>query len=232
MQEGFVSFMKRYYYWVFISMSVAGVFLSVFFPAMAMLVLLVVLALAGFFAYYYYKYDILKMEKNPTRVGGPKLMKMEDVNAHAPLSQMPDLDKMADEAARGPAQVKGHVIEGSGMELVERYIPLGEMLFPIAFIAHREESRFQEGSLEVGKPLCLWHGEPVWFAHSEGTDGIRYQYYCQKCPKGGRPISKSLVDTTKVIELIATSTLRSGKMVMVDETLLKASKRGRGELPG
>ena len=232
MQEGFVSFMKRYYYWVFITMSVSGVFLGVFFPEMAVLVLFVVLALVGFFAYYYYKYDILKMEKNPTRGSGPKLMKMEDVDAHAPLSQMPDLDRMADEAARGPAQVKAHVIEGSGMELVERYIPLGEMLFPIAFIARREEGRYQEGSLEVGKPLCLWHGEPVWFAHSEKPNGTKYQYYCQKCPKGGRAIGKSLVDTTKVIELIATSTLRSGKMVMIDETLPEASKRGRGELPG
>jgi hypothetical protein len=118
------------------------------------------------------------------------------------------------------------------MDMVERYVPLGEMLFPIVFIADRGERKYQEGSLEIGKPLCLWHGEPVWFAPAEGQDGIQYHYFCQKCPKGGKPISKSLTDTTKAIELIATSTLRSGKMRMVDENLLEASKRGRGELPG
>jgi hypothetical protein len=57
-------------------------------------------------------------------------------------------------------------------------------------------------------------------------------YQCPKCPQGGKPISKSLRDTTKVVEIIATATLRNGKMPMMDETLMDAVKRGRGELPG
>ena len=232
MSEGFVSFMRRYYYWVFVVLSVVAVFFGVFVPEVAIFIVLIILALIGIFVYYYYQYDLLKKERNPTRTPLPKLMKVEDVDAHAPLSNMPNIDKMVADAALGPARVKANIVEGSGMDLVERYVPLGEMLFPIAFIADKDDRKYQEGSLEIGKPLCLWHGQPVWFAPAKGQDGIQYHYFCQKCPQGGKPISKSQDETTKVVELIATSTLRSGKMQIVNETLMEASKRGRGELPG
>ena len=36
----------------------------------------------------------------------------------------------------------------------------------------------------------------------------------------------------KIVELVSVSTLREGKMAMVDETLMDGVKRARGELPG
>ena len=113
MNEGFVRFMRRYYYWVFIVLSIVGVFFGVFFPAMAIFIVIIILALIGFFAYYWYQYDLMKKEKNPTRIPAPKLMKVEDVDAGAPLSRMPDIDKMVAEAAAGPAQVKASALSGA-----------------------------------------------------------------------------------------------------------------------
>jgi hypothetical protein len=139
------------------------------------------------------------------------MLRVEEVSG--PVSKMPDIDEMAREAAKGPDRVKANVLEGSGMDLVERYLPLGEMLFPISFIADRTAEKYQEGSLDIGMPLCLWHTNPVHFSATDGSEGIPFMYQCPKCPQGGKPISKSLPDTTKVVEIIATATLRNGTAV-------------------
>jgi hypothetical protein len=119
------------------------------------------------------------------------------------------------------------------MDMVERYFPLGEMIFPISFIADRTNLKYQEGSFEIGEPVCLWHTVPVWFSQAPVTAGPqRYQVHCPKCPQGGKVHDKSLMDTKRAVEHIATTMLREGKMTLVDETLLEAVKRGRGELPG
>ena len=230
MEEGFVRFMRRWYYWVGIAIAIVATLFGVFYPAIAVFMIFLIIGLALFFAWHYHKYELLKKERHPVRKVSTPMLRVEEVESE--MSRMPDLDAMAAEAARGPAQVRANILEGSGMDLVERYLPLGEMLFPISFIADRGAEQYQEGSLEIGAPVCLWHTQPVWFSPAVSDEGIKFLYHCPKCPQGGKAISKSLEETTKAVELIATSTLRSGKMPMMDESLMDAIKRGRGELPG
>ncbi len=229
MEEGFVRFMRKWYYFVGVGIALLATMFAVFYPALAIVMLIAILAIIMFFAYYYWKYDIMKKERHPVRNVAKPTMMVEDVQAEA--SNMPDLEEMARLAAAGEPKVRGHMVEGSGMDLVERYFPLGEIMFPISFIANRQEKKFQEGSLEIGEPICLWHTIPVWFSASGGGDDPKYLVHCSKCPKP-RGIQKSLDDTKKIVELVSVTTLRGGEMVMMDETMMDAVKRGRGELPG
>lgn len=229
MEEGFVRFMRKWYYFVGVGLALMATLFAVFFPALAIVMIIIVLATVGFLIYYYYKYEILMRERNPVRKVPKPLMKAEDVQAES--SNMPDLEEMAMRAAKGGPTVKGNMVEGSGMDLVERYFPLGEILFPINFIADREKEKYQEGSFEVGEPLCLWHTTTVWFSASGPNDKVQYKVHCSKCP-APKAFQKSLDDTKKIVELISVATLREGKMQMRDETLMEAVKRGSGELPG
>jgi len=229
MEEGFVRFMRRWYYFVGVGLALLATLFAVFIPALAVVMIIIVLAAVGFLLYYYYKYEILKKEKNPVRKVPKSLMKVEDVQAES--SVMPDLDEMATIAARGAPTIKGHMVEGSGMDMVERYFPLGEILFPISFIADRDKGKYQEGSLDIGEPVCLWHTTSVWFSASGPNDNIKYMVHCSKCP-APKGIQKSLEDTKKIVEHVSVATLRKGQMQMRDETLMEAIKRGRGELPG
>jgi hypothetical protein len=230
MEEGFVSFMRRWYYWVGVVVALSATLFGVFIPAITVFMILIVVTLSIFFAWHYYKYEVLKRDKRPFKGPPRPLGSVQEVGAE--LSVMPDLDALADEAAKGPTRIRANIREDSEADLVERYVPLGEMLFPISFIADRQAQKYQEGSLDIGEPLCLWHSVPVSFSPANGEKGIHWRYHCPKCPNNGRPIQKSLRETTKVVDIIATSTLRSGKMPMMDESLFEAIKRGRGELPG
>ena len=231
MAEGFVRAMKRWHYFVAMGIVLVATMFAVFVPALAVMMIIIVLLVMAFFMYYYWKYELMKKDKNPIKNKPRPTMMVEEVESET--SMMPDLDEMARIAAAGGPKVRQNIVEGSGMDLVERYFPLGEMIFPITFIADRNENKYQEGSFEIGEPVCLWHTVPVWFSQAPVTDGPpKYLVHCPKCPQGGKVHDKSLVDTKKAIELIATSTLRDGKMVMRDETLMEAIKRGRGELPG
>ncbi len=231
MEEGFVRAMKKWHYFIAVGICLVATMFAVFFPAMAVMMIILVLLVMGFFMYYYWKYDLMKKDKHPVKNKPRPTMRVEDVDSQ--ISVMPDLDEMARLAAAGGPRVKANIVEGSGMSLVERYFPLGEMIFPISFIADRERNKFQDGSFEIGEPLCLWHTIPVWFSQAPVTDGPpRFLVHCPKCPQGGKVHDKSLTDTKKAVEHVATTTLRQGKMVMRDETLLEAVKRGRGELPG
>jgi hypothetical protein len=231
MEEGFVRAMKRWHYFVAVVICLVATMFAVFFPAMAVVMIVVVLGVMGFFMYYYWKYELMKKERNPVKNRPKPTMMVKEVDSQ--LSVMPDLEEMARLAAAGGPKVRGNIVEGSGMDLVERYFPLGEMLFPITFIADKEAGKYQEGSFEIGEPVCLWHTVPVWFSQAPVTGGPQeYQVHCPKCPRGGKVNDRSLVDTKKAVELIATTMLREGKMSLVDETLMEAVKRGRGELPG
>lgn len=231
MEEGFVRAVKRWHYFVAVGICLVGTLFAVFFPAAAVMVIVAVLVVMGFFMYYYWKYDLMKREKHPIRNAPKPTMMVQDIEAE--LSSMPDLDEMARLAAAGGPVVKANIVEGSGMDQVDRYFPLGEMIFPITFIADREKGKYQDGSFQIGEPLCLWHTVPVWFSQAlVSHENTGYMVHCPKCPKGGRFHDRSLADTKKTIEIISVSTLRDGKMSMRDETLFEAIKRGRGELPG
>ena len=232
MEEGFIRAMKQWHYFIAVGICLMAMMFAVFYPAMAVVMIVVVLAVMGFFMYYYWKYELMKKERNPIRnKPKPTRMVVEDVDSE--MSFMPDLDEMARLAAAGGPRVKANIVEGSGMDQVDRYFPLGEMIFPISFIADREAGKFQGGSLQIGEPLCLWHTVPVWFSQAPITDGDqRYLVHCPKCPQGGKVHDKSLVDAKKAVDLITVSTLSDGKMSMRDESLVEAIKRGRGELPG
>ena len=230
MEEGLIRFLRKWYYFFAVGIAFVATMFAVLYPAMAIFMIVLVLVVVGFVLYYYYKYEILKKEHHPM----PKLARpthmAEEVQAE--VSNMPDLEEMARLASQGPRRVRAHMVEGSGMDLVERYFPLGDVLFPISFIADRTNKTYQEGSLEVGEPVCLWHTIPVWFSEGPPTEGAIYRIHCPKCPQGGRTVRKSLDEMKSMVEFVSTATLRSGEMVMRDETLLEAVKRGRGELPG
>ncbi len=231
MEEGFVRAMKRWHYFVAVAICIVATMFAVFVPALAVAMILLVLGVMGFFMYYYWKYDLMKRERHPIRNAPKPTMMVQDVQSE--LSSMPDMDEMARMAAAGGPKVKANIVEGSGMDQVDRYFPLGEMIFPISFIADRKRGRYQDGSLQIGEPVCLWHTVPVWFSQAPVTDGDkRYLVHCPKCPQGGRFHDRSLPETKRAIEHISVSTLLDGKMSMRDETLLEAVKRGRGELPG
>lgn len=230
MEEGLIRFLRKWYYFVAVGIAFVATMFAVMYPAMALFMIIIVLAVVGFVLYYYYKYEILKKERHPLPKAPRPTHMVEEVSAE--VSNMPDLGEMARIAAQEPRHVKAHMMEGSGMDMVERYFPLGEVLFPISFIADRASKTYQEGSLEVGEPLCLWHTIPVWFSAGPPSEGARYSIHCSKCPNGGRTVRKSLDEMKQMVEYVATATLRSGEMPMQDETLLNAVKRGRGELPG
>ncbi len=230
MAEGFVGFMRRNYYWVLITIALIAGFFAIFYPTMVIAIIAILILLAVFFIYYHYKREITKFEK-PTLPAPPKpTMKVEDVTS--PLTRYSDIDSIVEEARSRDRTVGAHVLEGSGFALIERYFPLGEMLFPLSFIADPESTDFQDGSVQVGDPLCLWHGESVWFTQENGAQGPTFMYHCSKCKKGGRQINKALGAVKKDVSLIATTTLKAGKMPIRNENLLEATKRGRGELPG
>lgn len=231
MVEGDVPLWKRWYFYAVLVVAFFAPGLIILFPFFTSVILFLAALSIGiiFSIYQILKSEKLKMQRGKRRRTPKTKMVDGDYN---PGEALPDLGELAQQAAQGPKRVKGHYIEGSGMEMVERYIPLGEMLYPISFVVDRKEMMAQTGSLEVGRPLCLWHQAPVNFTPvNGGKEGI-FRYKCGKCMKEGLPITKSPAETTKVIESIALSTLDSGKMPLRTETLLEAVKRGRGDLPG
>jgi hypothetical protein len=230
MAEGFVGFMRRNYYWVLITIALTAGFFAIFYPIMVIVIIAMLILLTIFFIFYHYKKEITKFEQPATVTSLAPMMKVEDVSA--PLERYSDIDSIVEEARSRDRTVGAHVLEGSGLALIERYFPLGEMLFPLSFIADPESTNFQDGSVQVGEPLCLWHGESVWFTQEGGGQKPTFMYHCSKCPKGGHKINKSLRSVKKDVNLIATTTLKSGKMPISSENLLEATKRGRGELPG
>ncbi len=231
MAEGFVRAMKRWHYFVAVAICLLAMMFAVFFPAMAVMMIVIVLAVMGFFMYYYWKYELMKKDKHPVRNAPKPTMRVAEVEAET--ATMPDLGEMARLAAIGGPRVKANIIEGSGMTQVDRYFSIAEMIFPISFVADPEDKRYQEGSLEVGEPVCLWHSVPVWFSEGPGAGGKRmFLVHCNKCRKDPWLHDKSLTDTKKAIELITTAMLRDAKMPLRDETLFEAVKRGTGELPG
>jgi hypothetical protein len=229
MGSGFVGFLQRWYYWVGIAIALIASMFGVFYPAAAVMVIVIILAVAFVCMYHYYKYDLLKADKRPFKPP-PQTKRVEQVDDAA--YERIDIKRIAQEASKGPKTVRANLYEGSGMDLVERFVPLYEMLFPISFIADRMREEYQDGSLEVGEPICLWHTTPVSFSDNGTSGGMRWSYHCPKCPTQGKPIKKSLEGVVKDIAHISTTTLREGKMPMRDETLIEAIKRGRGELPG
>jgi len=231
MEEGFVRAMKKWHYFVAVALCLLSTMFAVFYPALAVVMIIIVLAVMGYFMYYYWKYEMMKVERHPIRNKPKPTMMVEEVESE--MSTMPDMEEMARLAAAGDPRVKANIVEGSGMDQVDRFFPLGEMIFPISFIANREEERYQDGSFQIGEPLCLWHTVPVWFSQAPITeDKLKFLVHCPKCPKGGRVHDKSLPDTKKAVELISVTTLHDGLMSMRDETVFDAIKRGRGELPG
>lgn len=231
MVEGAVPLWRRWYFYAVLVVAFFAPGLIILFPLFTSVILFMTAISIGII---FSIYQILRHEKlRETEGRRRKTHKTKMVEGVVnPGERVPDLQELAHQAAQGPKRVKGHVIEGSGMELVERFIPLGEMLFPISFVVDRTEQIVQQGSLEVGKPLCLWHQAPVNFEPvNGGRDGI-FRYKCGKCMKEGLPITKSPGETTKVIETIARNSLETGKLPLRSETLLEAVKRGSGELPG
>ena len=151
MEEGLIRFLRKWYYFFAVGIAFVATMFAVLYPAMAIFMIVLVLVVVGFVLYYYYKYEILKKEHHPM----PKLARpthmAEEVQAE--VSNMPDLEEMARLASQGPRRVRAHMVEGSGMDLVERYFPLGDVLFPISFIADRRLQR--DGFL--GNPQHLAH---------------------------------------------------------------------------
>ena len=230
MEEGLVGFLSRWYYWVGIGIALVATFFAFFFPPAFMAMIVLIILIAFLLMYHYWKYELMKMDRRPFKPPPPKTSKVQDVEAVR--SERIDIGRIAAEASRGPRRVRANLIEGSGMDLVERYVPLYEMLFPVSFIADRTKEAYQEGSLEVGSPLCLWHTVPVTFSPNGDGKGPKWTYQCPKCRRVAKAIDRSIDEAREVIALIAASSLREGKMPIRDETLLEAVKRGRGELPG
>jgi hypothetical protein len=110
MAEGFVRFMRRWYYWVFIALALVATLFTVFLPAVAFVIVLFIVALALFFAYQYYLYEVLKKERRPTPPPPKPMLRVEEVSG--PVSKMPDIDEMAREAAKGPDQRPGGIGNG------------------------------------------------------------------------------------------------------------------------
>lgn len=229
MARGVLYKLGRHIYIFLIILALTVPFFAVFLPVAVIPSLIALVILMLIFGVYYWK-EVTKHERRVVAKKDKTVIKVEELET--PLSKLPDFDKMVEEAEAPDPEIKAHLIEGSGMELIERYVPLGEMLFPIAFIADPDSGKYQDGSLAIGRPVCLWHGQAVEFEEREGPTDVPFMYHCPKCPPGGRGIQKSMDDTTKVIEIIAKATIRNHKMPLTSENLMEASRRGCGELPG
>jgi len=228
--RGFERFMKRQFYWVAIGIAMVAAPLAIFYPLMVLVVVGAVLAAVGVFVYYYVRE--LTADENDSLKKIPQVHYLGVEDVQGPLSAPVNIDDIAREAQSGPREVSAHLVEGSGMELVERFVPLGEIVFPLTFIANPVTGGFQSGSIQIAEPLCLWHRVAVTFAPTPPGAPTRYTYRCPKCPGGPKPIKNSLDELKRTIKLLVFSMLKANKMPLRSETLLEAIRRGRGETPG
>ena len=53
MEEGFVRFMRKWYYFVGVGLALLATLFAVFIPTLAVVMIVIVLAAAGFLLYYY-----------------------------------------------------------------------------------------------------------------------------------------------------------------------------------
>jgi len=222
--------MRRQFYWVAIGIALVAAPLAIFYPVMGLVVVGAVLAAVGVFVYQYVK--TLMADETDSLKTLPKVHYLGVEDVQGPLSAPVNIDDIARDAQTNPREVPANLVEGSGMELVERFVPLGEIVFPLTFIANPVTGGFQSGSIQIAEPLCLWHRVAVTFAPTPPGAPTRYTYRCPKCPGGPKPIKNSLDELKRTIKLLVFSMLKANKMPLRSETLLDAIRRGRGEAPG
>jgi hypothetical protein len=230
MRRGFIQFMRRQFYWVAIAIALVATPFGIFYPPAFFVVIAAVFTAAALFVIHYWKTQMSEEPDALAQLPHVHYLTAEDLGG--PLSAPLDVDEIVREARAPPKEVPAHLIEGSGMQLVERFIPLGEVVFPLTFIANPETARFQEGSIQIGDPLCLWHRTPVQFGRAPADSPVKHAYTCMKCPGGPKLSKNSLDELKRAVKLLAFSMLRNEKMPLKSETLLEAIKRGRGETPG
>jgi len=222
--------MKRQFYWVAIGIAMVAAPLAIFYPVMVLVVVAAVLGAVGVFVFQYI-WDLHRNENDSLKkLPQVHFLGVEDVQG--PLSAPVNIDDIAREAQSGPREVSAHLVEGSGMELVERFVPLGEIIFPLSFIANPVTGGFQSGSIQVHEPLCLYHRVAITFAPAPPGAPTRYTYRCPKCPGATKQSKNSLDELKRTIKLLVFSMLKANKMPLRSETLLEAIRRGRGEAPG
>ncbi len=228
--RGFERFMKRQFYWVSIGIAMVAAPLAIFYPLMVLVVVGAVLAAVGVFVSQYVR--VLTSEEADPLKTLPQVHFLGVEDVQGPLSAPVNIDDIAREAQAGPREVPAHLVEGSGMQLVERFVPLGEIVFPLSFIANPVTGGFQSGSIQVGEPMCLWHRTVITFAPTPFGAPTKYTYRCPKCPGAPKPIKNSLDELKRTIKLLVFSMLKANKMPLRSETLVEAVRRGRGEAPG
>ena len=230
MWRGIVRFMRTQFYWVAVAIALIATPFGIFYPPVIFVIVAAVFAAIALFVVHYYR---TQMAEEPDSLGKlPRVHYLTAEDLGGPLSAPLDVDLIAREAQAPAKEVSAHLIEGSGMSLIERFVPLGEVIFPITFIANPENGRFQEGSIQVGDPLCLWHRTPVQFVRAPLDAPVRHAYTCMKCPGGPKLAKSSLEELKRAVKLLAFSMLRNNKMPLKSETLIDAIRRGKGEAPG
>jgi len=230
MWRGIVHFMRTQFYWVAIAIALVATPFGIFYPPAIFVIVAAVFAAIVLFVIHYYK---TQMSDEPDSLGKlPRVHYLTAEDLGGPLSAPLDVDVIAREAQAPAKEVSAHLIEGSGMSLIERFVPLGEVIFPITFIANPGNGRFQEGSIQIGDPLCLWHRTPVQFAKAPPNAPVKHAYTCTRCPGGPKLAKSSLEELKRAVKLLAFSMLRNSKMPIRSETLIDAVRRGKGEAPG
>jgi hypothetical protein len=228
--RGFVGFMRKQFYWVAVGIALIAAPFAIFYPPAVIVIVVAVLAALVMFLYQYYREHISDQPDALKSLPRMHFLVVDDVQG--PLSAPIDIDEIARSAREGGPEVSAHILEGSGMALIERYVPVGEIVFPIAFAANPITGDFQTGSIRVGNPLCLWHREAVAFGVAPPGIGVRHTYKCLKCPGSPKPAKNSLEEFKRTVKLLAFSMLKKQKMPLRNESLIDAIKRGRGETPG
>ncbi len=98
------------------------------------------------------------------------------------------------------------------MSLIERFVPLGEAVLPVAFVADPRSSKFYEGSIRVGDPPCPWHGTPVAFQMAPRGAAVGHAFARQECPGEPRLARSSLDEPKRAVGPLASSIPKSGRM--------------------
>jgi hypothetical protein len=230
MWRGIVRFMRRQFYWVAVAIALIATPFGIFYPPAIFVIVAAVFAAIVLFVVHFYRTQMAEEQDPLGKLPRVHYLTAEDLGG--PLSAPLDVDVIAREAQAPAREVSAHLIEGSGMSLIERFVPLGEIIFPITFIANPDNSHFQEGSIQVGDPLCLWHRTPVQFGKSPPGAPVKHAYTCMKCPGGPKLAKSSLEELKRAVKLLAFSMLRNNKMPLKSETLIDAIRRGKGEAPG
>ena len=230
MWRGLVRFMRTQFYWVAIAIALIATPFGIFYPPAIFVIVGAVLAATALFVVHYYREQ---MTDEPDPMGKlPHVHYLTAEDLGGPLSAPLDVDVIARDAQAPAKEVPAHLIEGSGMSLIERFIPLGEVIFPVTFIANPANGRFQEASIQIGDPLCLWHRAQVQFTKAPAGAPVKHAYTCMKCPGGPKLAKSSLEELKRAVKLLAFSMLRNNKMPIRSETLIDAIRRGKGEAPG